>query len=109
MNITFQQNSLYARESPITVAEGTTITLAANYWDTPSTVSAAVKRKADQSDVTSTVMPSGSVSISGNVATLKPLVIASGGGYTYTVNVTGTVAGDVWVKKMDVIVRKAGE
>ncbi len=52
----------------------------------PSSVVASVFNLSDNSDVTSTVMPTGSVSVSGNTITLKPLTLLTGGN-TYKVQV----------------------
>lgn len=103
MNITFKQYDIYALESPKAVVEGATINIVATFWGTPTNVSAKVYK--NKNDVTSTVMPSGSVTISGVTAALKPLT-ALAGGNNYVVAVTGTVGGEVHVKKMRLIVQK---
>lgn len=57
--------------------------------------------------VTSTVFPSGSVTVSQNVFTLKPMTALTGRA-TYTVVVTVTYAsGQLGVYKFDVICQKA--
>ena len=103
MNITFTEKGIWADESPRPVVEGATINISATYWGTPTTVSAVVYR--NTTDVSSTCMPSGSVSITGNTATLKPLTAMTGGN-RYVVAVTGTVGGEVHVKKMMLICSK---
>lgn len=55
-----------------------------------------------RSDVTSTVMPSGSHSASGQVITLKP-VTALVSGVEYSVMVTATVAGNTEQRKLIII------
>lgn len=87
------------------VAEGTqpqgvdeiiTYTIDVSNWEsTPSVSSVVVKQVSDGSDVTATVMPAGSESVSGDIITLKPLksltadvrykveVLFTAGGSTY--------------------------
>lgn len=103
MNITFSQYSTWADESPKPVVEGATLNIAATFWGAPTVVSAAVYR--NRTLATSTCMPAGSVSISGNTATLKPLT-AMLGGNRYVVAVTATVGGEVHIKKMMLICAK---
>ena len=100
-SITFTEVQPFAKESPIKVVEGSTVTLACMFWGTVTSPGAAVYR--NRQTVTSTVMPSGSHIASGKVATLKPLTAMTGGA-RYIVAVTGTVSSDVWVKKVEVIV-----
>ena len=100
MNVNFQLNEVFAVESPIRVVEGATVTFTCTYWGAVTSPSAKVYRNG--TEVTSTVMPSGSTSVSGSVATLKPLT-ALVGGARYVVAVTGTVGGDIFVKKVEVI------
>ena len=101
--ITFTEKKEWAVESPIRVIEGSSLTLACTFWGAVTSPSAAVYR--NRQAVTSAVMPSGSHSASGSVATLKPLT-ALVGGARYVVAVTGTVAGDTWIKKVEVLVGK---
>ena len=101
MNVTFTSAGVFAAESPIKAVEGSTITLACTFWAAVTSPSAKVYRGG--TEYTSVVMPAGSASASGNVATLKPLT-ALVGGFRYIVAVSGTVAGDVHVKKIEVIV-----
>jgi hypothetical protein len=103
MNVNFAQDKDWARESPVNVVEGSTVTFACTYWGAVTSPTAAVYR--NNATVTSTVMPSGSHTASGAVATLKP---ATGlvGGARYVIAVTGTVAGDIHVKKIELIVSK---
>jgi len=101
MNVNFTSESIFATESPIKAIEGSTITLACTFWAAVTSPSAKVYRNG--TEVTSTVMPAGSASASGSVATLKPLT-ALVGGARYVVAVSGTVSGDIHVKKIEVIV-----
>lgn len=68
---------------------------------TPSTASALVFDVSDNSNVTSTVMPSGSVSIATTIITLKPLTALTAG-KTYRVEVTFTKATNVFRPYMHV-------
>lgn len=102
MNITFQSDNVFAIESPIKLVEGESITFACTYWAAPTTVSCLVYK--NKSDKTSTVMPSGSTSVSGLVATLKPATAMVGGRYVFSV--TATVAGETRVRKFMAIVGK---
>lgn len=104
MNVTFTQDREWAVQSPIKLVEGSTVTIACTFsWGAVTSPNAAVYR--NKATVTSTVMPSGSHTASGSVATLKPLT-ALVGGANYVIAVTGTVGGDVHVKKIEVIVSK---
>ena len=101
MILNVNERDAYFQEFSITLVAGVSTTIAVNYWGTPSSVSATVYKvtSAGESDVTATVMPAGSVTISGYTATLKPLT-ALVGGYQYVLALTGTVGGDVSVKKL---------
>jgi len=103
MNVTFSEDKEWAIESPINIVEGSTITLACTFWGSVTSPSATVYRK--KTNVTSTVMPSGSHTVSGSIATLKPLT-ALVGGASYIIAVQGTVSGDVWIKKIEAVVSK---
>lgn len=98
--VTFTEAQVFAVESPLRVVEGSTITLACTFWGTVTSPNATVYR--NRQPVTSTVMPSGSHSNSGKVATLKPIT-ALVGGARYVVAVTGTISSDVWIKKVELI------
>jgi len=107
MNTNFVQDQVFAIESPIHAVEGSTFTITCTYWGAVTSPTAAIYRNG--TEVTSTVMPSGSHTASGSVATLKPLT-ALVGGAKYVIDVTGTVGGDVWVKKIEMTVgRKSDE
>ena len=103
MNLTFTQPKIYAVQSPVKIVEGSTITFACGYWGTASTPSAAAYRKGKT--VTTTVFPTNTPSASGAVVTLSPATGFSGGA-DYIIVVTATVSGDVWKKKIKLIVAK---
>jgi len=103
MNLTFTQDRDWAIESPVNLVEGSTVTFACTFWGAVTSPGAAVYRR--NATVTATVMPSGSHSASGSVATLKPLT-ALVGDAKYVIAVTGTVGGDVFVKKIEIAVGK---
>lgn len=103
MNITFQSDKVWAVESPVRLVEGETVTFACTFWGDVTIVSCLVYR--NNTNITSTVMPSGSVSTSGKIATLKPAT-AFVGGARYVFSVTGTVAGNVRIRKIQAVVQK---
>jgi len=100
--VNFTQDAIWAVESPLEVIEGSTITIQCVYWDTPTLPDATVYK--NRADVTSTAMPSGSHSNSGDIVTLKPLT-ALVGGNRYIIDVEATVGGNIYLKKIMV---KAG-
>ncbi len=103
MNIKFSENKVFSDDSPVELVAGVTETFSCTYWGAVTSVTAvAYKRK---KDVSATVFPSGSISTSGAVATLRPLTALTVG--TYVVTVTGTVGGSIKVKKLQVNVQKA--
>ena len=103
MNVTFTQDRDWAIESPVHVVEGSTITFACTYWGAVTSPSAVAYR--NNTPVTTVVFPTNTPSSSGSVTTLSP---ATGfvGDAKYVVAVTGTVGGDVPVKKIEVVVGK---
>jgi len=103
--VTFVQNAVFAVESPVNLVEGESITFSCTYWATPSSPSAKVYKK--KTDVTTTNMPSGSASVTGWVVTL-PQLTALAGTNRYVVNVQATVGGDVKLRKIEVLVQRAG-
>ena len=88
----------YTLESGKPLVEGETRTFAVVFHGVTAVTSPSALVYKNETDVTSTVMPSGSASASGNVATLKPIT-ALIGGETYVVAVTATCDGDVRVVK----------
>ena len=101
-NVTFLGNEPFAVESPLQLVEGASITFVCTYADgttvsgTPTAV--AYKKK---TAVTTTVFPTGSVTASGNVVTLKP---ATGfiGGNKYIIAVTAVVDSITLVHKFQI-------
>ena len=85
--------------SPLWMLPGETLTLTITVEGTnaPSSPSAVVYK--GRTDVTSTVMPSGTASASGQVITLKPLT-ATVAGSDYSVIVTATVGGNTEQRKL---------
>ncbi len=63
--------------------------------NSPTAASATVFTVADNLDVTSTVMPGGSVTVNLTVITLKPLTALTAG-VTYRVQVLFTKDGNIW-------------
>jgi hypothetical protein len=79
---------------------GSTMTYTVKFKGASSVTSPGVAIYVDESDTdsASTLMPSGSHTASGNVATLKPLVVPStDGGKDYLLNVSATVDGNTEV------------
>ena len=99
-SITFTEKRPFVVESPLRVIEGSTVTLACTFWGAVTSPSATVYLR--RANVTTTVMPTGSHTASGSVATLKPLT-ALVGGSRYIVSVVGTVSGSIWVKKLEIV------
>jgi hypothetical protein len=65
-------------------------------WDSsPTTPQVVVKRVSDNANVTSTVMPTGSASVSGNIITL-PAVRNLVNGETYRIEVKFTASGNTY-------------
>lgn len=79
------------------VVAGSTITYTLQ-WKGATTVastSVAIYKDGSDTDYVSTLMPSGSFSVDGNVVTLKPLVVpATDGGVTYMIVVQNSVDGN---------------
>lgn len=106
ISLTATQEDAFVLNSPKTLVEGEGITYSITYLNatTCSSPSAIVYRNGNN-DVTSTVMPSGSHSATGNVVTLKPITGLVGNA-TYIIAVTATVDGNTRVKKIKLIVQK---
>ena len=92
------------------ITEGETRTFVCTFWDTitgtpTATAYRASRRTGKGTTVTSTVFPSGSVSVSGANVTLKP---ATGfvGPAKYVINVTATVGSDTYVRFFTIEVRR---
>ena len=79
---------------------GETLTFAHQWLEASSVSSVSAKVYFRGSDVSSTVMPSGSNSVSGIVQTAKPLVAsANHAGGNYVLEFTATVDGNVEIRK----------
>lgn len=104
--ITVKLTDTWAIESPLTRKEGITETFSLKVLGAGTLSSVSAKAYKKKVDVTSTVFPSGSVSISSNVATLKP---ATGfiGTSVYVIDVTGTEGGNVHVWSFIIKIQKA--
>lgn len=74
-----------------------------NYGSSPTSPSMTIV-DADGNDVTSTLAPSGSPSVSSNVITW-PVITGGTSGQTYTVTFTFTISGTVFTPKMTLIFR----
>lgn len=72
-----------------------------NLVSSPTSTTAVVYDELDNSDVTSTVMPSGSHSESGDVITLKPLTALTKG-HSYRVEVKFTVGSNIFERYLRV-------
>lgn len=95
------------KESPLVQGEDEEIQyqVTTTPWaSSPSSVSVVVKDE-DGNDVTSTVMPSGSASPSGDVITLPVLKLLTDGVY-YRVEVKFTAGGSVWETYFKVLGRE---
>ena len=102
--------SLWVKESPITAVEGEIITYSLTWLGASnlSTPTALVYFKG--SDVTSTAMPSGSHSKSGNVQTLKPITFASAWVNNFiVVAIQCVVDGNTEIRKLKIRVQKASD
>lgn len=104
-NVNVTTKDIWAIESPWGSAAGESLTFTLTYLGASSVSSVTATVYQNKTDVTSTVMPAGSTSASGNVATLKPLT-AMTGGKKYVVSVSATVDGNTVVKKFQVNCQK---
>ena len=103
LNVTERDN--WAVESPWASVAGETVTFTVTFLGATAATSPVATVYQNKTDVTSTIMPSGSASASGNVVTLKPMT-AMTGGKRYVVSVSATVDGNTRVKKFMVICQK---
>ena len=95
--------SLWIVESPIEMVEGETITYSIEWLGTSSLSSPTATVKFNSQDVTSTVMPSGSHSVSSNIQTLKPITAATAhvrGSYIVTIQCT--VDGNTEIRLLEI-------
>lgn len=106
INLSAKEGSAWANNrKAYEVVEGESITFSITYSGATAVSSVSAKVYRRTTDVTSSVMPSGSTSASGNVATLKP-VTAMVGGNDYVVAVTATVDGNTRIKKFTIKCQK---
>lgn len=97
-------------ETPEPVVEGSTITYSILWQGATSLSSATAYVYMNGSDITSTVMPSGSHTSSNNIQTLKPLAFQDGhGGNTYVVIAECVVDGNTDRVKFKIPVLRASE
>ena len=90
--------------------EGATITYSITWLGASSISSPSSKVYMNGTDITSTVQPSGSASVSGNVQTLKPIAFQAGhGGNHYVVTCTCTVDGNTDIAKFKVKVLRPSD
>lgn len=95
-------------ESPISMIEGESITFNITWQGAGSLSSPTAIVYKKGADITSTVMPSGSHSVSGNVQTLKPLTPSTNdGGQKYVIVVQCEVDGNTEKRKLMVNIVKA--
>jgi hypothetical protein len=90
--------------------EGSTLTFDVEWVDGSTLSSPTAKVYMNNTEITSTAMPSGSHSVSGNVQTLKPLVFTAGhGGNYYVVDFQCVVDGNTEIGRFKIKVLRAGE
>ena len=95
-------------ESPINMIEGETITYSLTWLGSTSLSPPTAIVYRNKADITSTVMTSGSHSVSGNVQTLKPLLAGSTDGKKkYVVIIECVVDGNTERRKLIVNINKA--
>ena len=99
-------NEIFVVESPLTVVAGETLTLSLTWLGATSVSAPGATVYHNGTDETSTIMPSGSHSASGNVQTLKPIT-AMTGGETYVIAASATVDGNTEIRKVLVKAVKA--
>lgn len=71
--------------------------------------SPSMKVFANKTNVTSTLCPAGSMSVSGNIVTTKPIVIPENPAPRYVVEITATVDGNTEVRPFMIYTRANGE
>lgn len=100
---------ILALESPLNRIEGFSETFVGTVIGAGTMSSATAVCYRNKILVTSTVFPSGSVTVSGNVVTLKPMT-GTIGRATYTIIVTVTYAsGQIGTYQLDIVVKKASQ
>ena len=92
-------HEIFAVESPVSVISGETLTLSLTWLGATSVSAPGATVYHNGTDETSTIMPSGSHSASGNVQTLKPIT-AMVGGEDYVIAASATVDGNTEIRKV---------
>jgi len=101
--MTSRQVSIWVDEQEVDMAEGEIITFAVIFQGAVVVSGPGATVYKNGEDVTSSVMPSGSHLVSGNVVTLKPInAIAGDGGQKYVVAIAATVDGNSEIRKVQV-------
>lgn len=101
--------SAFLVESPIYQGAGATVPYTVTFPWATTAASPVATVYMNEADVTSTVMPSGSATASGNTITLKPLTALTGG-ETYIVAIAATIDGvaDQWFLEVRAIKSTTG-
>jgi hypothetical protein len=104
------KESLFLEESPIYQGAGATVPYSVTFPFATTVAAGTIAVYKNGADVTSTVMPSGSHSASGNVLTLKPLTALTGG-ETYLISIAATVDGvaDQWFCEVKAVKTTTGK
>jgi len=74
-----------------------------------SVSSPSMKVYANKTDVTSIICPSGSITVSGNIVTTKPIVMPGNPAARYVIEITCTVDGNIEIRPFMVYTRPNGE
>ena len=101
------ENELWPAETPVMTA-GETLSFSCVFEGT-TVSSPTMKVYANKTDVTSTICPSGSMSVSGNIVTTKPIVIPASPAPKYVVEITATVDGNTEIRPFMIYTRVNGE
>jgi len=78
VNVKIDDENVWALESPVPFVAGDTVTYTVTFLGAASVSSPVGTVYQGSKDVSSTAMPSGSASASGNVVTLKPITALAG-------------------------------
>jgi len=101
------KETIWVEEEQADMAEGEKLTFSITFKGAVSVSSPSVVVYKNGLDVTSTVMPSGSNTVSANVVTMKPLIaIAGDGGQIYVVACSAIVDGNTEIRKVQINVHK---
>lgn len=103
------RSDVWALESPYYCSEGETLPLSGVFEFASVVTSPATKAWKDGQDVSGTYL-SGADSVSGNIVTMKSIVLPTGaGGERVVVELTATVDGAIQVRAMEFICRAHGD